>query len=239
VRVRRAVTHGINREEIIEAVWLGFGGSFPSMIPSEYDPELANSLLDEMGLDRRDSEGWRLGPDGEVFEIPFELSSRTTELVPTCEIVVQHLSEIGLKTTMKVVDPQLRGQRNNSNELMATMERNHFPLWWARATDNWTLGNEWGRLWKVWLDTGGRDGEEPPPEVKTLYEYTAKSMAVPPEERDAVIDTYMKVLYDNVFFIPTIEEEQRPIIANVELRNVPYGGFTLASCYLGEIFFFE
>jgi peptide/nickel transport system substrate-binding protein len=239
VRFRRAITHGINREEIIEAVWLGFGGSFPTMIPSEYDPELAKSLLDEIGLDQRDSDGWRLGPDGEVFEIPFELSSRTTELVPTCEIVVQHLNELGLKTTMKVVDPQLRNQRNNSNELMATMERNHFPLWWARATDNWTLGNEWGRLWKVWLDSGGRDGEEPPPEVKTLYEYTGKSMAVPPEEREAVIETYMKVLYDNVFFIPTIEDEQRPIIANVSLRNVPYGGFTLASCYLGEIFYFE
>ena len=32
-------------------------------------------LLDQMGLDKRDADGFRLGPDGETFVVPFEITT--------------------------------------------------------------------------------------------------------------------------------------------------------------------
>ena len=238
-KFRKALSIGLNRSEIIDAVWLGIGGEMPTIVPVKFDPDEANRLLDEIGLDKRNAEGWRLGPDGKVFEIPFELSTRTTEMVPTCELAVQHWQALGFKTTMKVIDQSLRAQRTSANELRATIERNHFPPWWARPTDGWFLGADWGTLWNLWRSTSGRDGVEPPPVVKKFYELTAKSMAVPPDQRGAVIDEYMEILYENVFFIPTIEKEKRPIIVRNGLMNVPFAGMTLATAYCGEMFYWE
>ena len=33
----------------------------------QYDPKLANKLLDEMGMDKRDSDGFRIGPNGKTY----------------------------------------------------------------------------------------------------------------------------------------------------------------------------
>ena len=35
----------------------------------EYDPGKANSILDEIGLNQKDRDGFRLRPDGKTFEI--------------------------------------------------------------------------------------------------------------------------------------------------------------------------
>ena len=37
-----------------------------------FDVDAANALLDEVGLDQRDDEGWRLGSDGERFTLTME-----------------------------------------------------------------------------------------------------------------------------------------------------------------------
>ncbi len=239
VRFRKALSHGLNRSEIIDAVWLGIGGEMPESVPSEYDQAEANRLLDEMGLEKKSPDGWRLGPDGNVFEIRFEISSRTTEMVPTCELVVEHWQAIGLKTSMKVIDQGLRSQRRAANEISATIERNHMPAWWARPTDGWFLGSDWATLWDLWRSTSGRDGEEPPEDVRRFYELTAKTMEVPANQRAAIIKEYMQLLYDNVYFIPTIEKEKRPIIVRNGLKNVPFAGMTLATAYVGEMFYWE
>ena len=39
---------------------------------AQYDPDLANQLLDEMGLDQRDADGFRLRPDGEKLSYLIE-----------------------------------------------------------------------------------------------------------------------------------------------------------------------
>jgi len=223
VRFRQALNYALNRQEIIDAVWLGFGAELPEHIPNEYDPEKANALLDEIGLDQRDADGWRLGPDGQVFEIPFEMANRTPEMQPTCELVVEHFKAVGLKTTMKMIDSGLRAERSNANELKATIERNTQPNWWQRHT-GWYMPREWGRLWEVWRTSGGEQGEEPPDEVKEFLELAASTMVVTPEERDMVIAAMDKLLYDNIFFICPVEKERRPIIASKKLGNVAHEG---------------
>jgi peptide/nickel transport system substrate-binding protein len=237
VRFRRAVSLSLDREQIIDAVWLDVGAEFPVLQPSEYDPQEARALLDALGLDERDAEGYRLGPDGETFTIPFELSSRTPEMLPTAEIVSEFLRDVGLHTTVKTIDSQLRGQRRDANELRATIERNNQPMTWQHHR-GWYQPVEWGPLWHLWNSTGGRDGEEPPAVVKEFLELTGRAITALPEDRVEIREEYRQIQYDNIFFITPVEKERRPIIAKDNLRNVAHDGFSIASCFAGEQFFF-
>ena len=238
VRFRQALNYALNRDEIISAVWLDMGAEKPTHIPSDYDPDKANELLDAVGLDKRDADGWRLGPDGNVFELPFEMANRTPEMLPTCELVVEHFKAVGLQTTMKMIESGLRAQRSSANELKATIERNTQPNWWQRHT-GWYMPREWGRLWEVWRASGGEQGEEPPAEVREFLELAAETMVVPPEGRAAVIAGLDKLLYDNIFFICPVEMERRPIIASKKLGNVSHDGFSIGACFGGEQFFYK
>lgn len=75
---RIALSYAINRQAIIDTLYLGLSVPHQAApLPAsalynerlatqylEYDPALANQILDEAGFAERDSEGFRLGPDG-------------------------------------------------------------------------------------------------------------------------------------------------------------------------------
>jgi len=237
VRFRQAMNMSLNRKEIIDSVWLGFGAELPEYIPSEYDPDKAEQLLDEIGLDKRDAEGFRLGPDGKTFVIPFEQPARTPEMTPTCELVVEYLNAVGVKTTMQTIASSLRAERSAANQLKATLERNQQPLWWQRYGGWYSV--EWGRLWWTWHTSGGESGEEPPPEVKRFHDLSAQIRVVSPEQRQAVLKEIDKLKYENIFFITPVEKERRPIIASKKMGNVAHDGFSIAACFAGEQLFYK
>lgn len=236
LRFRQALNYSLNRDEIIDSVWLGMGAEKPTFHPSEYSPEKANQLLDEMGLDQRDADGFRLGPDGQTFIIPFEQSNRTPEMTPTCELVVEFFNAVGLKTSMQTIANSLRAERSAANQLKATIERCG-AIWWGRF-GGWTI-YEWARAWYQWYSSGGEAGEEPPPEVIKFYDLSSSTMIVPPEELKAVSDELDKMLYDNLFYICPVAKERRPIIASKKLGNVAKDGFSIAAAFAGEALFFR
>jgi peptide/nickel transport system substrate-binding protein len=237
VRFREALSLGINRDEIIDTVYSGFA-NLPESVPSKYDPGEANRLLDEMGLSKRDAEGFRLGPDGKTFVIPFEVAMHSADHVPVTEMIVEFWNALGIKTTMKVIEPGLQGTRRDANELKAHVLWNHQPpLWWGAIWD--VIPVHWGPLWNRWLNTGGKEGEEPPAEVKRLVELIQKSLVVSPEERRKVIDEHRRLMYDNIFIIYIVEKAKYPTIAAKNLRNVPHSGFAINSSFSGEQFFFK
>ncbi|NLA52481.1 MAG: ABC transporter substrate-binding protein, partial [Alcaligenaceae bacterium] len=94
VRFRQALNYAIDKEEIIDSIYYGFAEA-SQMIPSEYDPDKANQLLDEMGLDKRDAQGFRLGPDGKRFTINFEIQNVAPDIVPFTELIVEFWLNVG------------------------------------------------------------------------------------------------------------------------------------------------
>ena len=92
VRFRRALSLGIDRDEINQTVF--FGQARPSqntVLPespyydaavatewTEFDIDKANALLDEAGLGNRDSDGIRLMPNGRRLEIVVESTGERT-----------------------------------------------------------------------------------------------------------------------------------------------------------------
>ncbi|GAI37620.1 unnamed protein product, partial [marine sediment metagenome] len=120
VRFRKALSLGMKRADIIDAVYLGFAES-PTTLPGAYDPTQANQLLDEMGMDKRDKDGWRLGPDGNTFVIPFDQAAAMADWIPATELVVESFKALGIKTTMKPLSYGLMSEMREANELKATV----------------------------------------------------------------------------------------------------------------------
>jgi len=103
VRVRRAINHAINKEEVILGAEFGFGQVIGShMTPAEpyyadltgmypYDVSRARRLLAEAGY-----------PNG--FRLTLSLPSAYTYAVRAGEIMAQHLSQIGIQVDIELVE---------------------------------------------------------------------------------------------------------------------------------------
>jgi peptide/nickel transport system substrate-binding protein len=103
VRVRRAITHAIDKETIVQGAMFGLGEPIGThMSPAEpyyidltvvhpYNPERARELLAEAGY-----------PDG--FTVDFELPEPYNIERRTGEVIAQQLAEVGITVNLSVVE---------------------------------------------------------------------------------------------------------------------------------------
>ncbi|GAB4557280.1 MAG: ABC transporter substrate-binding protein [Anaerolineae bacterium] len=242
LRFRQAVSLAINRPEIIESIYYGFA-SLPLKTVgeefSQYDPQRANALLDEIGMTERDSEGYRLAPNGQPFTILVEHGAHAPDLAPVAELISEHLKDVGLRVQVKQIDPQLWSQRRNANELMSTVFWSHDRGWDA---DN-TLGNinRAGRLWEIWRTTAGQEGEEPPDWVKEGIELAAKTWSSIPgsDEYNQLKEQSYAWERANLPLINIVENVKYPMIASQRLGNIPRSGYAIAANFSAEQFFYK
>ncbi len=236
VRFRRAVSLGINRSEIIRNVYYNLGKP-TSLVPSEYNPSEANRLLDAVGLNKRDKDGWRLGPDGKTFTILFESSKYDADLIPATELIVAQLRELGLKAEMKEIETSLHGQRSAANQLQAT-------VLWCEDKGFAPYGvfdlSLTAPLWHQWIETGGKEGEEPPDEVKKFYDLrTALSASNPTSlEYKKILKELDLLKYKYIFYIPVVKDTKYIAIVNNKLRNVQHSGYHMNLGFTAVQYFF-
>ena len=113
-RVRQALTHAINREEIVEGVLLGLGqeatgpykpGTWfynPDVPRFPYNPEKAKALLAEAGW-RPNSKGI-MEKDGKPFEFTILTNQGNDLRVRTGEIIQRRLKEVGIVVKLRTVE---------------------------------------------------------------------------------------------------------------------------------------
>ena len=113
-RFRQALSLAINRTEIIKAEYNGRaepaqpapGPESPFYEASlyrafvNYDPERANRLLDEIGLSRRDSGGFRTFPDGS--RMTFYLDADTYHGAGPAPLIVDDWADVGVRVILRV-----------------------------------------------------------------------------------------------------------------------------------------
>jgi peptide/nickel transport system substrate-binding protein len=243
VRFRQAVSQAIDRQEIIESIYFGFA-ELPRQTMGDYanpDPASANALLDEIGMTERDSDGFRLAPNGESFTLTIEHGANGTDFVPTAALLTEHLESVGIRVQVRQVDPQLRTQRGNANELMGTIGWGHDMGWDNTATGD-TLGH-WGgagRLWHLWYTTQGETGVEPPEWVMEAYDIDVLRWATIPgtDEYNELKERGLAWHREHLPMITFVENTQNPLIVSARMGNVPSGGTAIGANFAGEQFFF-
>jgi len=238
VRFRKALSLATDRETIIDSLYFGMA-ELPLLSPSDYDPDEANRLLDEMGMDKRGADGFRLAPNGKPFEIPFMVSMDASDIVPATELMVENYKEVGVNASMKVLEGTLRGERWAANEQYVRTHWHHFPeLWWGALWDAMP-GAGWGRLWQLWFDTKGEQGEEPPDDVKEFMRLMNLSIVVAGQDREDAIAGWKKLQYDNVYCIVVVERVKYPLVVNKNLGNVPTEGFAISANFSLEQMYYQ
>ncbi len=262
-RFRKALSLAIDRKAISSAIFFGYAkpvqaSLFPDsryMVPgaleayAQYNVKAANRLLDEMGL-KRGPDGMRLRPDGKKLSIPLEYFEVNSYQIPVTEMVVKYWRNIGVEVTPKLILGSLWGQRNEANETVMTSWHqcsSTDPEFTANAGGWFTIGaptfygNAVAPLWSRWYRTGGKEGKEPPKEIKQLVEWGETVRYSPdPKER---IEAGKKLLQSQAEHVWRIGICDAPfvVIINEKLRNVPEKGPDVHSCFvlwaLEQVFF--
>ncbi len=112
VRYRRALSLAIDRDELNEILFNGFGQPRSVLFKPEHaarwahhDPKLANELLDEIGLKQRNGNGIRRLPDGEPMNIVVEHAAEDVEVGSTLAdlltLIKDHWKKIGIQLRSK------------------------------------------------------------------------------------------------------------------------------------------
>ncbi len=237
---RRALALAINNAEIVETIYYGFG-TVPVLSPGAYDPDQANELLDGMGMDERDSDGWRLAPNGDPFVIPIEFQDAAPDIAPVSELLVEYFNDVGINANAKLLESTLLGSRQNANELFATIIWNVQPMWPNGTWTDYLPYNRWAPTWFTWMNTSGAEGEEPPDPVKKIIELErGRVQAIPGSDEDkALYAEIYQILQDNIFFIAIAEKVGYVLLTDAAMGNVPTAGQAIAGNNSGEQMFYR
>jgi peptide/nickel transport system substrate-binding protein len=243
---RIAMSYAINRNEIKESAFLGLGeprqpvaapwspyypGDAIAKKFTEFKPDEANKMLDTIGLNRKDAEGFRLFPNTNR-RVTVEIS-----VVPAfgpwpdiAQLIAKNWQSVGIRTIVQVRDRSLHFQMRQSNELQAEIWNNDtsgfpftgVPKYDPRSLLYGTLTT--GPLWKAWYDSGGKEGVEPPAEVKRIVELIDRGKTVNPQQQARIAKDLFTIWVDNMFEIGVIGLTplvQGVVVVNSRLHNVP------------------
>lgn len=241
VRFRQALSVGINREELNEIVALGQGQVFQATVYpnapyykeewgtayTEYDPELAASLLDEIGMSELDGEGFRLRPDGQPFTL---IISDVNDAVPErmAELIKEYWDALGIRTLVRATDRTLMNQQFDSGEYMVSgwAMDGASDLSVSIGTNSYLRGWQWAPQWNAWLNSGGTSGEEPPAEIAEMLTLYNQVPYMSDEDRAAALTTIFDTWAEGLWRIGTIGMVPKPGIYRVGLGNVDTQTFT-------------
>ncbi len=245
VRFRRALSLAVNREEFNELFAFGKGTpgqgtAHPSCsfykeewatTYAEYDPDRANEILDEMGLNERDKDGYRLRPDGEPL---FLIIQHCTAVYPAewSELIKEYWGDVGIKVAVKPVDRNYHHQLVNSGQHMITLwDFNNAAEFSLMAGTNYENipGVFWAPLWRMWWLTNGEGGEEPPDEVKRMWSLHDSLLTLSKEEASKVLTEVFDIFAENLWEIGIIGLVPTPGLTNVNLGNVDMDAYTTST----------
>jgi len=242
-RFRRALSVAINRQEINDVIYYGL--AIPrqfTVVPesqyfkqeysdawAQYDPDLANQLLDEIGLEWDEQHQLRLWPDGTPMIIHFDYCEIETPKTAVTELVREYWEAIGIRIVPKVMTRTLLTPKIYANEEPMSMWHGDEtldilfairPKFFAPIDGDESC---WGVLWGRWHNTRGEEGEEPPDEIKDLYNWIDEYAITRSAE---VAHKLLQSQADNVWTIGTVGNAPVPFIVNKKLRNVAKEGLT-------------
>ncbi len=229
IKVRQAVQHGIDRDEILSTVytsdWHAAESFFQSTVPEAtdhtadfaYDPDEAASLLD--------GAGWVKGADGvrtkdgkklslTLYPNPYLQASQSVD-----ELVDQQLTALGFEVNLETYDVPTYGQKVIGNTTVPATEitRSFVDVGTvAGILTSQKKGDE------DWFRLGTSDA--------TLNDLSTRiATATDREARAKVADELQGYVLDRAYFVPLTQIVQRVYVQAPEVSGVTYNGLAYAS----------
>ncbi|MGQ9631635.1 MAG: ABC transporter substrate-binding protein [bacterium] len=252
VRFRQAMSLALNREEINDYLMAGTGVPTQATVHptctfyrkewseayAKYDPEMANRLLDEMGL-KRGPDGYRLRPDGKTLAVVilFDDAGLGYRSDPEFfQLMKSYWEAIGIKTEPRATARTLIQTRALAGELDIGVWSHprliEGAVYYPGIEAHWKSNNAalaWGIPYAVWYDTGGKSGEEPPAYIKEFFDaWDRWCLAVTDEDYKEKARALWDLQAKNLYIIGTVGYSKWPLMIKNDLRNAPKEGFILA-----------
>jgi len=237
-KFRQAMSLAIDREQINEVSYLGLGvpraftvvPDSPYFEPdleqlyAQYDPALANQLLDEIGL-KKGPDGFRTLPDGKRLEITVEGMDWDKATLDEMELVVAAWNAVGVRTSMKTMSREIYWTRACSNEIeVATWTESRAidpmvdPIWVFPFDERSWMAPAYG----TWYKSGGKLGQEPPDYFKEMMNlYDQYKVTVDSEKQKEIAKSLIRKHAENVFVIGTVGMVPNVVVVKNDFRNVP------------------
>ncbi|NOK59910.1 MAG: ABC transporter substrate-binding protein [Chloroflexi bacterium AL-W] len=216
---RQALSVGINRQEIIDTLYLGLGAPHQAAPRPEselydeematqftaFDVEQANAWLDEAGYERG-ADGFRVGPDGESIVIAIETSQ--DGVADAVELIVRYWNELGIQANLNIAERSLLRERtdNNDHDVIAWNGEGGLgsdvlldPRWYLPYS-GWSF---FGIPWQNWRnDPENPVAEEPPAEVQRQIElYEQIQSTADAEEQNELMSEVLGIAKEQFYVI--------------------------------------
>jgi peptide/nickel transport system substrate-binding protein len=245
VRFRQAASVAIDREEINNLIFLEQSTPRQATINetatfykpewgehfAQFDPDLANKLLDEVGLAEKGPNGIRLRPDGEPMSFQLEFLPQEGPKGDAAEMVVEQWARVGLDVSAMARERGLLLTRLEAGEQDASMwhvDRQLERAAYTYGAQNSKLGAGgnsavlYAKAWRDWFSSGGESGVEPPEEAKQLeesfIEWQRTAMGTPEYEEAAV--RVHDLIAETLWVIGVVGQGPQAVIVKNDLENV-------------------
>ena len=249
-RFRVALSHAYDRQEVNTVLYKGYATPIQcECLPGvkgyneewataylDYDPEKANALLDEMGLEWDETHEYRLRPDGKILHLVIEDSGEDPLTGDVIELITYMFKEIGVNVTRKSTERATYRDRMISG--MAAMgwgcaggltplceaEKEMEKLGPVSAGS----GTMWASQWGLWYQTDGGEGKKPPEWVERWADLATDYKSAPNEEKqDEILQEIRRIQYENLPCIGGLSGLPAPVVVKNGFRNVPKEGWNL------------
>lgn len=246
-RFHYALSHALNREEMIEVVWKGMGEPRQWSVPKgspyyveehafagiEYDPEKANRLLDEMLVDlfgelRRAGDDTRMykAPDGEWVPLRLDVSTVQERPLAAVQMACEYWRDVGVNAHMKIKAGSQITREGQVRILEIGVHKEGGNFWGPTLAGGYapTHAAECAQYpsWATWLRSGGLAGKEPPERVKEDERVWNEVLSAP--NKEAQVKAWRKLTMRVVEMLPRLGIMTSPgkvMVVKNNVHNVP------------------
>jgi peptide/nickel transport system substrate-binding protein len=211
-KVKEAIAHAIDRQEIADVVYAGNAEPVASIVapvtgkwmnpnlkPEEFDIDLANQILDEAGY-KRGADGIRLDDQGQKMSYEVITPTGVPGINREFEIVQKGVEQIGIRLTQKALDDTTAFEAIGAPDWK--YEKFDMAMWdWVGYLDpDFVLSvvgcNQYGN----WSDTGYCN-----PDYDKLYKQ--QGVTTDQEERKQIVWQMQEILYNDRPYIQLVNLE--------------------------------
>jgi len=241
---RAGLSHAINRQEIIDVVFVSQGEPWQlaprSETPwynetlakqfTEYDVDLANEMLDRV-LPDKDGGGMRLLPNGEPFSFVVEVAAEINPYwTDVANLVIDYWRAVGVNASLNPEDRSLMYSRKAANEHDCAVWGGDGGLNDAMLEARWYYPHSdeslWGIAWVVWANRAGGNPQaeamEPPESIQRQIEIYDEIEETPdPAMQDELFNELLGIAQENYNAIGISLPAMGYGIKKVNLKNVP------------------